>query len=142
MAEIAFTDGQGPATLSNGAPAPGDRFRAWVPLQVIIGPIHHALGTGIPHVWAHRTDYGAKFSIGQIPDSEQEIAARLVLHLLSGGAVDIDTDDAGGNVYSTCYLWPGSTPELSAPDRTDLRRTLTLSILQPGATTPLVCHYS
>jgi hypothetical protein len=141
MGAILFTDALGSDTLDNGFPAPGDRFRGWTPIDEPIGPLHHALGTGVPYKWVHREDHGARFTIAYIPNESQALAARLVAHLKRGGSVRVETGDTQNNVYDTCYLWPGSTPELSPPDPKDLRRTLTLAILQPGATEPLVCLY-
>lgn len=125
--------------LTNGAPAPGDRFRGWIPISIPIGPLHHALGTGIPYKWTHRDDYGAKFSLPYIPNSEQDTCAQLIRHLLKGGLITVNTGDDDNNTYD-CYLWPGSTPELSPPDPKDLKRVLTISVLN-GVQEDMICAY-
>lgn len=125
---IGFTDGTGAVTLSNGLTSVAARFQKWVPLVQPIGPTHNALGTGIPYLWEHRCDHGAKFILPYIPNSKQSDLTRLVRHLLRAGSVTVTTGDASSHSY-TCYLWPGSTPEISDPDPVTLERTLTLSLL-------------
>lgn len=137
---IAFTDGTGSVTLTNGKTAPVDRFQKWVPLTQPIGPVHNALGTGVPYLYEHRCDYGAKFVLPYVPNSSQSDLVRLVRHLLRAGSVTVTTGDSGSNVY-TCYLWPGSTPSISEPDPRTLERTLTLSVLN-ASEADMVCLYS
>lgn len=139
MASISFTDGTGSVTLSNTLSSVASRFQKWVPLVQPVGPLHQALGTGTPYLWEHRCDHGAKFTLPYIPNSAQSDCLRLVRHLLRAGSVTVTTDDAGSRTY-TCYLWPGSRPELSEPDPTTLERTLTLSVLN-GTEAVMVCLY-
>jgi len=141
MAAITFTDSIGSATLESDLDAPGNRTAGWTPLAQPIGPLVHALGTGIPEMWAHRVDYGASFSLPFLPDSCQAVATRLIAHLKRAGSVRIETGDASNNAYDNCYIWPGSEPKLSERAQGSLRRTFTVSVLQPGATSPLVCLY-
>lgn len=136
--EILFTDDDGPVTLLNGFDPPGDRFRGWVPLVQPIGPVHNALGTGIPYLWEHRCDYGASFELPYIPNESQTDAVRLIRHLMRAGQITVHTGDADGASYD-CYLWPGSTPKLSPPDPRDLRRILSLSVLNATADEIMSC---
>lgn len=128
MASITFTDNDGAVVLSNGLTSPGDRFRAWVPLVSPIGPLHHALGTGIPYLYEHRCDHGAKFQLPYIPNASQSDTLRLIRHVLRAGVFTVSTGDAYGAEYE-CYLWPGSSPEMSEPDPITRERTLTVSAL-------------
>jgi hypothetical protein len=141
MAAIIFTDSIGSATLESDIPAPGNRTAGWTPLAQPIGPISYGLGTGIPEQWSHRTDYGASFTLPFLPDDCQAVATRLIAHLKAAGSVTVETGDQSNNSYSGCYLWPGSDPKLSERAQPSLRRTFTVSVLQPGATSPLVCLY-
>lgn len=143
-ASITFTDAVGAVTVSNGFPAPGDRFSGWQILTTQTengaGVQRQALGTGLTYHWAFRTDYGAKFSLRYIPSSAQADLARLKRWLESGGEVVVDTNDNTTNQY-TCTLWPGSRVEISPPDPKDLRLTVTLSVRNTAAV-DCVCDYS
>ena len=136
---IEFNDGSGNTVIANGFPAPGDRFRGWKPLVNPVGPMHHALGTGVPYKYVHRTDYGAKFELPYLPNTAQADCIRLMGWLLIGGSVTVTTGDVLGGTY-TCYLWPESDPELSVPDPKDLRRVLSLSLLN-STESPMICQY-
>ncbi len=136
---ITFSDDAGFVTIANGFDPPGDRLRGWKPLVSPIGPLHHALGTGIPYKYVHRRDYGAKFDLPYMPNDSQDDCQRLIDWMLSGGDITVNTGDTLGHSY-TCYLWPGSEPELSAPDRQDLRRVLSLSVLNADAER-MICEY-
>lgn len=141
---ITFTDGTGAAELTNGMPAPGDRFTGWTLLTNVsdngAGVVKHALGTGLPAAYSFRTDYGAKFSLRYIPNADQATLTRLKRHLESGGSITVTTGDTEGNSY-TAYLWPGARVEISAPDRQDLRLTVTLSVLNADAA-DMLCLYN
>lgn len=136
--EILFEDADGPVTLTNGCPAPGDRFTGWEPMSDPEGPLHHALGTQIPYKYTHAEKEGASFSLAYIPQSSVRDCLRLIRWLKKGGVVSVYTGDSESNIYPTCYLWPGSTPKLSPPNRQDLRHTLTLALLNADAE-PMVC---
>jgi hypothetical protein len=140
MASISFTDGSGTVEISNTLTSVASRFQKWVPLVNPIGPLHHALGTGIPYQYEHRCDHGAKFVLPYIPNTVQSDCTRLLRHLLRAGSITVDTDDLTGNSY-TCYLWPGSRPELSDPDPVTLERTLTLSVLNSDDDEVMECLY-
>ncbi len=135
--EILFEDDDGPVVLTNGLPAPGDRFSGWQPLTDPVGPIHHALGTQIPYKWVHAEKEGAKFALENIPPTLQRDCLRLCRWLKKGGLVQVYTGDSESNTYLNCYVWPGSTPELSPVNR-DLKHTLTLALLNADAE-PMVC---
>jgi hypothetical protein len=136
---ISFTDDTGFVSITNGFPVPGDRLRGWKPLVSPIGPLHHALGTGVPYKWTHRRDYGAKFDLPYIPDSAQDDCQRLIDWMLTGGIITVTTGDQFTSTYE-CYLWPGSEPELSGPNPQDLKRTLSLSVLNSEAER-MICQY-
>jgi hypothetical protein len=139
MASISFTDGSGGVTITNDKPSPADRFQGWIPLGEPIGPLVHALGTGIPYRWAFREDHGAQFMLPYIPNSAQGDLHRLRMHLLNGGSIEVDTEDENGAAY-TCYLWPGSNPDITAPTKETAERTLKLSVLNADPE-PMTCIY-
>lgn len=99
MASIGWTDSVGAAVLSNGLPAPADRFRDWVPKPVGIGPVHHALGSGTRHTFRFRRDRGATFALEEIPHTSLDLIYRLIEHLDDGGTVTVTTGDAAARVY-------------------------------------------
>ena len=138
---ITFTDDDGAVTIDNGFDAPGDRFMGWTPMSDPVGPLHHALGTQIPYKWTHAEKEGAAFKLGYIPGSSVRDCLRLIKWLKKGGVVTVNTGDSESNIYDNCYLWPGSTPELSPPDKQDLKHVLTLALLNADGE-PMVCLYA
>jgi hypothetical protein len=146
---ITFTDGVGAATLTNGKPTPGDRFTGWVTNSRPIGDSAHRQSDGALSMFRFRTDYGASFTLTQIPVATNggvrlvDIAARLVFHLQNGGSCSVNTGDPEVNAYATCGLAPGSTPTLTLSDRVNLEYTLSLSLINlAGSPVAMVCHYA
>ena len=140
MAYIAFTDGTGAATLSNGKTAPANRFRNWTPDAMPVESSVAALGTGAIHRWLYRTDYFARFEIDKLAPSTLATAIRLKLHLMGGGSVTVETGDSADNSY-TCTLRPGTVPEIAFSDPQRLRYTMTLD-LKNSAAAPMTCTYT
>lgn len=140
MASITFTDDVGTVTIVSDIPAPGNRCQGWKPLVNPIGPMHNALGTGIPYKYRHRSDYGAKFELRELPHSMQDDGQRLLDWLLNGGIVTLTTGDANLAEYD-CYLWPGAEPDMSPPDPKSLRFVLSLSLLNSEAGVRMTCVY-
>lgn len=146
MASITFTDATGTATLTNGQPAPADRFANWSPQPQPIGSSVVIEGTGEIVQFATRMQYGATFDLENIPVATTggvrlvDVAARLVAHLIGGGVCSLATGDAESNAYASCSLTPGTTPSLRLTDRRGLRYTLSLALINRAAA-PLVCHY-
>lgn len=140
-ATITFTDSIGAATLQNDYPGtPASRFSNWTPSTKPYGDSVNTLATGATVMFRHRTDYGASFDLADIPVKAQAdgvnyvaIADRLIAHLMSGGTVSVQTDDAGTRLYPTCGLAPGSTPTLRLTDRRNLLYTLSLSLINLAA---------
>ncbi len=137
---ISFDDGDGTVTLTNGFPVPGDRFQGWVSAPRPIGPMHYALGTQIPYKYVHARSYVAKFELRGIPSSREDDCLRLMDWLLTGGIVTIITGDSNNAEYD-CYMAEGGEPTLSAPDPKDLRRTLSLTLVNSEATR-MTCIYT
>lgn len=136
---IQFTDGTGAATLSNGRNVPGDRFWAWAPLTRFVGPSNVTIGDGVTRVFPFRTDYGARFEIRNLPDTEVDVALRLIRHLLQGNTCTVNTGDTSARTY-TARLWPGEEPSLDPAD--DRRRHYTLRLaLKNGAAADMLCEY-
>ncbi len=128
---IAFTDGTGAASLTNGKNTYGDRFRNWVPMPELESSRVTGLGTGAIHEWRFRTDYGASFELPYIPASSLDIVDRLIVHLLGGGSVTVNTGDSASHSY-TCTLFPGFTPALVLDDRVLMEYTLSLKLRNSG----------
>jgi hypothetical protein len=136
---LQWTDASGAATLTNGKPAPGDRFTAWTPFTAPIGPRYAALGTGVLFSWAHRIDYGASFQLVEIPRTSLDLVMRLVRHLIAGGVVTVNTGDSAARVYSA-GLRPETEPRLERSDRQNIEYTLSLELInRTGA--DMLCTY-
>jgi hypothetical protein len=124
---LAFTDDLGAATLTNGYPAPGDRFAAWTPKSPLKAVEAETLADGTVHVFEFHAKYLATFELRYIPQDQWRLAMRLIRHLNRGGEVTVNTGDAEDNVY-TCQKQMGTEPELGPPDPVTLRRTLKLTL--------------
>lgn len=133
MASLTWTDAAGTATLTNGKPAPADRFAGWTPRPGLEADRAHALGDGVLHVFAFGPRYDATFRLEHIPNTAQPLLARLVRHLLGGGVVSVATDDADGRTYPACQLVDGEPPQLELADRALLEWTLTLTVRNVAA---------
>jgi hypothetical protein len=138
MASIAFNDGSA-ATLTNGKPAPLDRFANWTPDVDPIGPRDTALGTGIDFHWNFRTDYLASLELPYISPADHAVALRLKKHLETGGTATLTTGDGASNVY-TVRIAPGTRVQLEYADRAMVEYTLKLTVKNTAAA-PLVCLY-
>lgn len=145
MASIRFTDAIGTATITNGldqiARGVGSRFASWVPFQRPVGAVATALGTGARSMFRFRTDHGASFQMREIETTDLPQVLRLMEHLESGGTCAVFTDDIYGRSYASCCLAPGAEMQLEMASSTDLTYTLSLTLLNLGAT-PMLCDYS
>lgn len=139
MASVTFTDATGAATLSNGWPAPANRFANWTPDAVPVGPRAVALGTGLTSQFQFRVDYLAAFEIDKLVSTDLSVAQRLKLHLLGGGQCTVATEDVSSNSY-TCVLAPGTVPEITFSDRKRLRYSMRLAVKNTSAA-HLLCQY-
>ena len=144
MASISFTDGTGAATLDNGTTAiaggVGSRFASWTPFTRRIGERAVALGTGATYAFTFRIDYGASFSMRDIPASEQSIALRLIRHLLGGGTCTVTTGDTASRTYANCSIDPEATPALAFQDATFLTYSLDVSVINLSGA-DMLCTY-
>jgi hypothetical protein len=125
--ELEFTDTIGTEILTNGYPAPGDRFSAWKTDAPVEGPEAEELGSGTLHKYEFHTKYVASFELRDIPQDQWEVADRLVRHLNRAGTVTVYTGDVADRTY-TCQKLKGTNPELGPPDRYTLRRNLKLTL--------------
>ena len=139
MASLAFTDGTGSATLSNGLSAPADRFANWTPDASPEGVRTPTLGEGITHQWLFRTDYLVALELPHIPASSLDVAVRLKLHLLGGGTCTVTTGDTSSRTY-TARVAPGTTPEVVFSDRKRLRYTFRCALKNTSAAV-MLCTY-
>jgi hypothetical protein len=145
MASITFNDGTS-ATLDNGmtgvAGGVGSRFADWTPFQRPVGPAVTALGTGARYQFAFRTDYGASFTMNDIPNSSMSVMLRLQAHLLGGGTVSVATGDSASRTYATCCLAPDGAVDITLQDKVELRYSMSFALINiaasPGA---MLCIY-
>lgn len=137
---IAWTDGAGAASLTNGKPVPSDRFSGWTPGSLAIIAEVDALATGQPFPFVYRNDATATFSLEKIPNSSQATVLRLIRWLESGGVVTVNTGDASSRSYTSCYLPKGARPSFTLSDRRTLEYTLTLTLLNTAGTDMLAIY--
>lgn len=146
MASITFTDGTGAVTLDNGTTSInggyGSRFADWTPFQTPIGPRVTALGTGRPFQFRFRTDYGARFTLTDIPNSEMAKMLRCQEWLLRGESVTVNTGDASSRSYATCYLAPDGEVSITLQDKALLLYSMSFALIN-GAASPaaMLCLY-
>lgn len=144
MASITFTDGIGTATLDNGLTATagglGSRFANWTPFQRPVGSQATALGTGRLFRFVFRTDYGASFSIRDIPNTTMATMLRLQAHLQAGGTVTVTTGDSASRTYTNCSLAPEGDVTISMTDPTALLYTMELAVINLGGS-QMLCEY-
>ena len=146
MASITFTDGTGAATLDNGltgsAGGVGSRFAEWVPFTRRVGERATALGTGASYAFTFRIDYGATFTMRDLPNTGLAIALRLVRHLEGGGTCTVTTSDAASRAYTTCSIDPeGQSPALAFQDAQFLTYSLSLSLINLSGA-DMLCEYA
>jgi hypothetical protein len=124
---LEWTDDVGGAELTNGYPAPGDRFAAWVTSSPLKSVEAETLADGTLHVFEFHAKYLATFELRYIPQDQWALAMRLIRHLNRGGEVTVITGDSLSNEY-VCQKQMGADPELGPPDPVTLRRTLKLTL--------------
>jgi hypothetical protein len=135
---LEFNDGT-PATLTNGYPAPGDRFAGWMMDSPLKGVEAEALADGTLHVFEFHAKYIASLELRHIPQDQVAVALRLIRHLNRGGEVTVNTGDVDDNSYVVQKL-AGSSPELGKPDPQTLRRTLKLTVRNTEEA-DMLCEY-
>lgn len=151
MASISFNDSAGvtgaagTVTLDNGTTAissgVGSRFADWVPFQKPIGPRVPALGTGVPYQFRFRTDYGASFSMTDIPNTSMTAMLRTQEWLLRGNAVTVTTGDSGSPSRTyTAYLAPDGDVSISLQDKNLMLYSMSFVLINSSAS-PMLCIY-
>lgn len=149
MASLSFNDSAGVTgaagvvTLDNGmtaaAIAPASRFADWVPFQRPIGPRAVSLGTGVPSQFRFRTDYGASFTMNDIPNTAMTAMLRTQDWLLRGNAITVTTSDNALRVY-TAYIGPEQDVGIALQDKTALLYSMTFVLINSAAA-PMLCLY-
>lgn len=143
MASITFNDGTS-ATLSNGLTAIagglGSRFSAWTPFQLPVGPTAVALGTGRVTRFVFRVDYGASFSMREIPNTSFATMLRLQAHMMAGGIITVTTDDAASRTYNNCAIAPESEVTIEQQDATALLYQINFRVINLSAA-QMICEY-
>ncbi len=143
-ASIAFTDGTGAATLSNGLGSVADgaasHFTAWTPENRPNGAKRWALGTGAMYFFRFRTDYVAKFELREIPVTSLDVALRLQEWLRRGNTCAVTTGDTSARVYSNCCLAEGSDVEISQADPIEQTFTMRFVLVNLSAAA-MLCTY-
>lgn len=128
--QLAWTDSTGAATLTNGKPAPADRFSAWRnwPSSADSAAVRDvAVGTGLTFRWRFRHEHLASFELRMIPMASLNLLERLKDHLEGGGQVTVTVDDAAAHVH-TCVLAPGADVEYEQADPKFQEYTLRLTL--------------
>lgn len=147
MAYIAFTDSGGLVTLDNGlrgsaVTIAGSRFADWVPFQRPIGAAAVALGTGARSMFTFRTDYGATFSLNDIPNTKMSDMLRCQAWLLGGGSVAVYTEDSVNSTYATCCLAPNGDVGITLQDKNVLTYGMTFALINiAGSPSAMLCLY-
>jgi len=143
MATIVFTDGTGAVTLDNGTTGislgVGSRFADWTPFQKPIGPRVPALGTGVPYQFRFRTDYGASFSMTDIPNTSMASMLRCQEWLLRGNSVTVNTGDSAARSY-TAYLAPDGDVSITLQDKNLLLYSMSFTLINASAAA-MLCIY-
>jgi hypothetical protein len=149
MASISFNDASGVTgaagvvTLTNDTTSislgVGSRFADWTPFQRPIGPRVPALGTGVPYQFRFRTDYGASFSMTDIPNTNMTQMLRTQEWLLRGNAITVTTSDASARTY-TAYLAPEGDIALTLQDKNLLLYSMSFVLINSAAA-PMLCIY-
>ena len=143
MATIVFTDGIGAVTLDNGTTGMslgvGSRFADWTPFQKPIGPRVPALGTGVPYQFRFRTDYGASFSMTDIPNTSMASMLRCQEWLLRGNSVTVNTGDNAARSY-TAYLAPDGDVSITLQDKNVLLYSMSFTLINASAAA-MLCIY-
>lgn len=145
MASITFNDGTS-TTLDNGttgiSDGVGSRFSDWVPFQRPVGPAVTALGTGARYQYAFRTDFGASFSMLDIPNTSMSVMLRLQAHLLGGGTVSVATGDSALRTYTTCCLAPEGDVTIALQDKALLLYSMSFVLINIASTpAAMICEY-
>jgi hypothetical protein len=119
MADIEWIEGEGSeaTTMNLGSPRPdpANRFFEVVPDYVLIGERKVALSRAI-HTFVFREDYTVHVVIKHLSPTQHATALMLKKHLINGGLVTLNTDDADDAVYPDLQLNPGTTPEIANDD--------------------------
>jgi hypothetical protein len=149
VASLSFTDTLGVTgtaglvTLDNGmtaaAIAPASRFADWVSFQRPVGPRVVSLGTGVPSQFRFRTDYGASFTMNDIPNTSVTAMLRTQEWLLRGNAITVTTSDNASRTY-TAYLAPDGDVTITLQDKTALLYSMTFVLINSAAA-PMPCVY-
>jgi hypothetical protein len=149
VASLSFNDSAGVTgaagvvTLDNGmtaaAIAPASRFADWVSFQRPVGPRVVSLGTGVPSQFRFRTDYGASFTMNDIPNTSVTAMLRTQEWLLRGNAITVTTSDNASRTY-TAYLAPDGDVTITLQDKTALLYSMTFVLINSAAA-PMPCVY-
>lgn len=130
---IAWTDGVGATTLTNGKPVPADRFSNWTPASPTVKAEADSLATGQPFPFVFLQMYTVSFSLDKIPQTSQAGAMRLIRWLEAGGVVTVNTGDAATRSYASCYLLKGTHPTFTLSNPRNLEYTLSLTLINTAA---------
>ena len=137
---IAFTDGGGAVSITNGLTVPADRFRQWVPDSPSVKAESESLATGQPFPFVFSQRYTVTFRLDEIPQTQQANVMRLILWLEGGGVITVNTDDAAARSYTQCYMTKGQRPQFTLTDPPLLRYSLVLSLVNIAGA-PFLCQY-
>ena len=141
MGYLAWTDGDGAATLSNMKPKPARRFTGWTPDVNRIGDKKTALGTGKSYQFLYRKDYVATLRMDHVPAAEQGKFLRFKDFVMQGCAFHVYTEDTDDRVY-LCRVKPDTEPTMELSNAQQLEYSVTVEVMSAEETPePLLCIY-
>lgn len=152
---IVFTSLDGVSrTLQSDWPDPACRLVNWHPDSQPVGDAKHALSNEALYRFRTSRRHGCHFEMHGLrmggfnsmsfAAAPLDIANELIEVLLEGNGrtVALHTEDAFGNSYATCGLYPGTKPELFLMDRRTMEYGLRLSLINLAASSAkMECHY-
>jgi hypothetical protein len=105
-----------------------------------MGPTATALGTGRVTRFVFRTDFGATFSMRDIPNTAFATMLRLQAHMLAGGIITVTTNDATNRTYNNCAIAPESDVVITQQDATALLYQMDFQVINLSAA-QMICEY-
>ena len=87
-----------------------------------------------------RTDFGASFSIREIPHTSFATMLRLQAHMIAGGVITVTTEDAASRTYTNCVIAPDSEVTIEQQDATALLYQMSFRVINLSAA-QMICEY-
>jgi hypothetical protein len=138
MANIQWTVGVGSdaSTLTLGSlrTSPANRFFDATPDYDPVGDTEVAMDGQI-HTFLFREDFLLNLVLQHLRSGQQLLMVELKQHLMNGGEVTVNTEDATNQVFTGVKLAPGTKPEIKKSDELRNLYTFTVSLMKNSAMT-------